>query len=570
MGSKLTKLEKIKVKKFRGLKDLEINLGNRITVICGKNGTSKSTILGMIAQIFSFDTDFSTNSDLEFKTLAGKPFKSIFSEHFRLSAIHDLPGSMDVEYELYDAYFKSQINDLKLGLYKYADRPKPRAIVRNNIVTDIADNSSRNVTHPVIYLSLKRLLPIAQRSKYLLSEESEYLENIKNEFTRENNRMLGKSSGKHISGTTGTIDSIVVHGDCYDHESVSVGEDNTGQILLALYSFQKLKEEYPEYHGGILLIDELDAGLFPAAQVEVIKTLERFARKNDLQIIFTSHSPLIIQDIFEKSKNDRKNYKTIYMTDTYGEIEVLEDQPWSKILADLFIDTVELEPEKKIPKINVYFEDGEAYEFYRMLARSRNTLKLVNPMKDITLGCKNYLSLIEKKIPEFYRNSIIVFDGDEENGDKFFNTIKLPTDLPPDQLLFDFLYKLPKGDSYWRNNSGFSRPVFERIAQPIFDFLDIGSLPDDDYDLKLIVENKRGNSKDNEGRTREKFKSFYKHEKIQKIIKGKIVDNPFMVMIKRNPKEFTGFEEKLKKAIIGVVAKTHPLMKHSVSEFLDP
>ncbi|MRT37152.1 AAA family ATPase [Acinetobacter sp. RIT698] len=570
MGSKLTKLEKIKVKKFRGLSDLEINLGNRITVICGKNGTSKSTILGMIAQIFSFDKDYSTNSDLDFKTLSGKPFKSAFSEHFRLSVKHDLPGSMDVEYELYDAFFESELTDLKLGLYNSADRSRARPVVRNNIVTPIAKNPSRNVTHPVIYLSLKRLLPIAQRDKYQLSEESEYLQGIKNEFTRENNRMLGKSTGKHISGTTGTIDSMVVHGDSYDHESVSVGEDNTGQILMGLYSFKKLKEEFNNYHGGIVLIDELDAGLFPAAQVEVIKTLERFAKRYDLQIIFTSHSPLIIQDIFEKSKTDKKNYKTIYMTDTYGEVDVLEDQPWSKILADLFIDTVELEPEKKIPKINVYFEDGEAYEFYRMLARSRNTLKLVNPMKDITLGCKNYLSLIEKKIPEFYRNSIIVFDGDEENGDKFFNTIKLPTDLPPDQLLFDFLYKLPKDDLYWRNNSGFTRPVFERIAQPVFDFLDIGSLPDDDYDLKQIVENKRGKSKDDDGRTREKFKSFYKHDKIQKLIKGKIADNPFMVMIKRNPKEFIGFEEKLKTAIIGVVGKTHPLMKDSVSEFLNP
>jgi len=568
MKSNITQLKKVKVNQFRGLKNLEINIGDRLTVICGKNGTSKSTVLGMIAQIFSFDKDYSTNTELEFKTLAGKPFKSAFSEHFRISATYDLPRSMVVEYELYDAFFEAQINDLKLGLYNSADRNKARAVVRNNIVTSIATNSSRNVTHPVIHLSLKRLLPIAQRDKYLLTKGSEYLETIKSEFTRENNRMLGKSTGKYISGTTGTIDSMVVHGDNYNHESVSVGEDNTGQILMALYSFKKLKEEYSDYHGGIILIDELDAGLFPAAQLEVIKTLERFAKKLNLQIIFTSHSPLIIQDIFEKSKTDVKNYKTIYMTDTYGEVEVLEDQPWSKILADLFIDTIELEPEKKIPKINIYFEDGEAYEFYRMLVRSRNTQKLVNPMKDITLGCKNYLSLIEKKIPEFYRNSIIVFDGDEENGDKYFNTLKLPTDLPPDQLLFDFLYKLPKEDQYWRNNSGFSRPVFEKIAQPIFDFFDIGSLPDDDYDLKQIVEDKRGKSTSDDGKAREKFKSFYKHEKIQKLISGKIVDNPFMVMIKRNPERFTDFEGKLKNAIIQVVAKSHPLMKHSVSEFL--
>ncbi|MDT1827834.1 ATP-binding protein, partial [Acinetobacter baumannii] len=87
-----------------------------------------------------------------------------------------------------------------------------------------------------------------------------------------------------------------VHGNNYDHESVSVGEDNTGQILMALFSFQKLKEEYVDYHGGILLIDEIDAGLFPAAQVELIKILESFAKRLNLQIIFTTHSPIVIQN----------------------------------------------------------------------------------------------------------------------------------------------------------------------------------------------------------------------------------------------------------------------------------
>ncbi len=52
MTSNITQLKKIKVNHFRGLKNIEINLGDRLTVICGKNGTSKSTILGMIALNF--------------------------------------------------------------------------------------------------------------------------------------------------------------------------------------------------------------------------------------------------------------------------------------------------------------------------------------------------------------------------------------------------------------------------------------------------------------------------------------------------------------------------------------
>ncbi|WP_119025273.1 AAA family ATPase [Acinetobacter soli] len=570
MASNITQLKKIKVNHFRGLKNIEIHLGERLTVICGKNGTSKSTILGMIAQIFNFEKNHFSDTEINFKTLAGKGFKSSFRDHFRFSKAFDLPGTMDVEFEIFDAYFNQTIPDLKLRLYGSEDRPQSRPVVRDNLKVDAYDNSSRNVTHPLIYLSLKRLMPIAERSKYYLNEEeAEYLNGISRDFTMTNNRLLGKVSGTKLSKTTGTIESAVVHGNNYDYEAVSVGEDNTGQILLALYSFQKLKEDYPDYHGGILLIDELDAGLFPAAQIELIKILETFAKKLNLQIIFTTHSPIVIQNIFEKSRFDKNNNKTIYLTDTYGRVEVAENYSWDKIYADLFIDTIQFEAEKKIPKTNVYFEDGEAYQFFKALIRERNINKIIEPMKEITLGCKNYLDLINRKIAEFSRNSIVVFDGDEPEGSKFKNTLCLPCTLPPDQLLFDFLYRLPVDDVYWKNNKvGFSKPVFFRIASPIFEFLEFEQSLQEDYDLKKIIEANRVKGKDSEGKARDKFKEFYKNEKIQYLIKGNITENPFRVMIDREPEKFNSFQEEFKKTLLYVIGNNHPTVVDSIKEFL--
>lgn len=573
MSSNITQLKKIKVNHFRGLKNIELNIGERLTVICGKNGTSKSTILGMIAQIFNFGKNHFNDEEINYKTLSGKSFKSSFREHFRFSQAFDLPGTMDVEFEIYDAYFKQVIPNLKLKLYGSEDRPQSRPVVRDNLKVDNDDNSSRNVTHPIIYLSLKRLMPIAERAKYLPTvEEVEYLIEHAKEFTQTNNRLLGKLSGSKLTQTTGTIESAVVHGNNYDHESVSVGEDNTGQILLALYSFQKLKEEYTDYHGGILLIDEIDAGLFPAAQLELIKILENFAKKLNLQIIFTTHSPIIIQNIFNKSQQDIKNNKTIYLTDTYGEVEVAEDYSWDKIYADLLVDTIQFEPEKSIPKTNVYFEDGEAYELFKALVRERNVNKIIDPMKEITLGCKNYIDLIQRKIPEFARNSIIVFDGDEQEGGRFKNAVCLPTNLPPDQLLFNFLYLLPADDNYWKQNKiNFTKPVFLRIARPILEFLELESLAEEEYDLQKLIEQKRTasrNTKDTEGKTREKFKEFYKNEKIQQLIKGKITDNPFRVMIDREPELYDDFLEDFKRVLIYVIGNNHPMMVNSVKDFI--
>ena len=62
----ITKLTNINVQNFRALKDVNITLGSDITVICGKNGTAKSTILGLIAQIFSFEMNYATGEELKY------------------------------------------------------------------------------------------------------------------------------------------------------------------------------------------------------------------------------------------------------------------------------------------------------------------------------------------------------------------------------------------------------------------------------------------------------------------------------------------------------------------------
>jgi predicted ATP-binding protein involved in virulence len=97
-----TLLKKLIINKFRALENVEIEFGTHITVICGKNGTSKSSILGIAAQIFSFEKDYTKNKVLVYQTITGGSFKSQPREHFRISDAFDLPGSMQVQVELYD------------------------------------------------------------------------------------------------------------------------------------------------------------------------------------------------------------------------------------------------------------------------------------------------------------------------------------------------------------------------------------------------------------------------------------------------------------------------------------
>ena len=59
-----TQLKKLNIRKFRALNNVDIEFGTHITVICGKNGTSKSSILGIAAQIFNFENDYTTGAPL--------------------------------------------------------------------------------------------------------------------------------------------------------------------------------------------------------------------------------------------------------------------------------------------------------------------------------------------------------------------------------------------------------------------------------------------------------------------------------------------------------------------------
>lgn len=60
-GDNITKIKKISITKFRALENIDIEFADRITVICGKNGMAKSSILGIAAQCFSFSKDYTQN-----------------------------------------------------------------------------------------------------------------------------------------------------------------------------------------------------------------------------------------------------------------------------------------------------------------------------------------------------------------------------------------------------------------------------------------------------------------------------------------------------------------------------
>ncbi|MEX8501477.1 MAG: ATP-dependent endonuclease [Leptothrix ochracea] len=543
-----TQLKKITIEKFRALNNVEIEFADYITVICGKNGTSKSSILGVAAQIFSFEKNYLKDEDLLYSEIAGGNFKSQYSDHFRISERFDPPGSMKVSIDLFDGYTE-QSATATLQLDKRGSVPRP--VVRKNSTAPTSNEASRNFTHPVIFLSLKRLFPIAAR-KYSVGDY-EYLNAHKGEFIVLTNELLNRQSSQ-ATGTSGTITSAVAHGDNYDHESVSAGEDNAGQIIMALMSFKKLKEDYVDYKGGLLLIDEADAGLFPTAQINLLKILGRECRKLDLQVVMTSHSPVMIEYAFEQSqhKHSRK-FKTVYLSNTHGAVQVMHDWSWARISADIHTKTLNAGSKTALPYVNVYFEDKEAENFFDALMNRQPVKKFITSMSEVTLGCDNYLNLIKKNVPEFAEKSVICLDSDAYShvkGKSFKTVVLLPGKLPPDQLIFQHLYNLPVEDIFWKNELQFTRDVFTNDARETINELKITGTK---VDLGERIKVYKGTLI-----TRDIFKNFYKGNEIQKVLGcGAKPYSAWKHWIESNPKLANDFLEQFKATIYGVMKNAY-------------
>jgi len=442
-------INKIHIKKFRGFQNVEFELGKLITVISGQNGTQKTTILGMLSQSFAITDD--DHPMKEEKPLSGGNYVSSFADKFKLSESFDKAGEHEwtlyFEKEIFPPYEIESIHRDKskgtIRFWKKGDKSK----------------GSNYIQLPVIYLSLKRLLPIAEDTKLDVNEEMSLLDDdfifYKKWFnkililTREKDQVI---SSDYLSSTN--KQTLGANTDHYDWKSNSAGQDNLSKILLSILSFKKLQEKYKkDYKGGILAIDEIDASFYPGSQKILFDALIYFASKFKIQIIFTSHSLTILEkaEELQAEKKREGQVKLMFLTKKDGQINIKSDTTYQYIKNHL---NRTLTGKTKRKKIDLYTEDKEGAIFVKSLIGQKT--KFVN-FVDVSLGCGNIIQLASVKVPSFiYPNSIIILDGDVRKDKKQFNRVRrlknvllLPGDKSPEQLLSEFLNDLDDEHYLW-------------------------------------------------------------------------------------------------------------------------
>lgn len=427
------RITKLQVNKFRNLNGIEVPIAKRLTAIAGQNGTSKTAILGLLSHVFTFPA--------QHKTIAGKPFYSIYSEVFRFSfPQYDKLGEHD-----YSVIFD---DETQIDVLSVERKLTTGSILRLKVgrKTEKGKISGRKkIKKPVAYFGMRRLYPPAQEAyikhdpkSVLTDEELSYYQELHKEI------LLMDENVSTSRIRTRNKEYYAPQSEKYDYLGISAGQDNVGQLITSFLSFRRLKNELGEgYGGGAIFIDELDATLFPGSQLKMVRKLDRIAQELDLQIVFTTHSLEILEEVQKLIGQGQS--RTIYLDKNRSRISVKVNHSIDLIRNDLRVaGPVLVGRGNKKP---VYCEDDVAKSF------ADNILDTANKKKIRIISTKlgeGTLQTIAGKFDEL-RAAFFLVDGDVQVRNSAI--ICLPGPGFPEKIAYNFLSSLSLDDDFWGDSS---------------------------------------------------------------------------------------------------------------------
>lgn len=446
------------IKNFRQFQDKEILLGKRITVLAGRNSTGKSTILGLLANSGELKKKDGT-------TFTGRRFRAEFSEILHGSKQYDASGSEKIKIEVVD----DDENVVDYRSFRTAwqkDSGKDRFRIIPLRIFENGKKTEAKMPIPVLYLGLSRLFPIGEADEDRIQAKSVKFddENQKTWFFEQYLKILSMHEvitcvDNYSIGETSKKNGVGIETKKYNYLTNSAGQDNLGQILLAILSFKRIKSSMVNWNGGILLIDEIDATLHPAAQKRLIDLLAKEAKNAGFQVVVTTHSSDLLKHVCSKTKHNdnscNNEIELYYFTNANRKMEIKRNPEYSSIDNDLQVTSML----QNSNKVKLYSEDAENRWFIKNLVP--DLISYVDIL-DVRIGCSQLMSLYKGDL-NYFGNAVIVFDGDVSDNDlntipeqlrkRLNNIVRLPGVKRPEEVLYDYIISLQADHPYWEKAS---------------------------------------------------------------------------------------------------------------------
>jgi len=447
---KIKKIKNIELVKFRSLKDRIFELGDYITVISGKNGTMKSTLMGLIAHPF----DSIGKSVDPF----GNKLKTDFSDVFNLSEKYDR--------EKYKYFISLEIKEDKI-LKEPVDFYYNKSDNRFRLVPSGRNKGDGNFTLNTSYVNLRRLFPMVDTdskpdsSITYSKEEEKFIENFYSKLLQKQSfSSVEAVADNKLKTTLGPANSY------YDYESISSGEDNLGHIVNKLIGFMRHTNKDKSLSNGIFCIDEFESSLHPVVQIRLFEFLLSWAKANNVQIIISTHSLYLISHILNRKDELNNTDILINMISTaYVEannFNIIKNPPYEFAYKELTFKDYTTTSEEEIHQIDIICEDDIAKDFIDKILKTREIKKYINYItnlsEDVDHKGNSYSALASLCIngPKLLENSIVVFDADvpEEKLNKikqfdFFIKLPDPENLPIEKRIVKYIIELPGNHQFF-------------------------------------------------------------------------------------------------------------------------
>jgi len=390
------RLEWVQIDGVRGWKNEKFSLNYPIMAVVGENGSGKSTVLQCIAAVYSSKPPKKQGR----KRQAKKP---TFASDF-------FPDT---------AWEKIKRTTIRYSVRQGANTPpkegslrKPGPRWRGN--TDRPDRQ-------VVYIDLSRIQPIPSRVGYSRLAKGQWKEESAIPFEKQSLTRFGQIMGREYQ----IAKMAYTNADKYRPVPVLGHSGNmysgfhqgAGETILA----ELLQVEIPEH--SIVLIDEIESSLHPRLQRRLIRDLAELARNLELQIVVTTHSPFILDELPSEARaqilQSPQGRTIVHGITPEFAMSKMDDVPQYE--CDLYVED-ERSERMLIEIIVAHSANAES------VLRCR-TVKYGPASTGQILG----IMCLQSRFP---RPSFVFLDGDQTDAP---GCINLPGEDPPERVVFEAL-----------------------------------------------------------------------------------------------------------------------------------
>ncbi|GAA5163657.1 hypothetical protein GCM10025770_16230 [Viridibacterium curvum] len=394
-------LESVLLRNLRGIAELPVSFGYPVSVVAGPNGCGKSTVLFACACAY----DVSESRDYS---------PAVLFPNLKSPSLSDQLGSPSFEY-----YFAE--NGSRLGMTwrrgkswskSFMGRKEAAQPQRNIYLRTLANLTSPSEVRSILQIGSKnfeqheldadlvafahRVLPFKYRGLKLLQLKGKDLLFADREDT----------------------------GSAYSEFHMSAGE----RALL------RISKDISRLHDALILIDEIEAGLHPHTQQQVMLELQRLALRNNLQVIVTSHSPVVLESVPPEGR--------IFLERTHGNVHV--QPPYRDIFQRAFYGQSQ-------DKLSILCEDEVAEGLILGVLDVLNPRLNLTP-DDVTVGRDTGKDQFPQHVEtlgkfQLLDEFVLVLDGDargvepavQQAAQRFNRTMSplfLPGETPPEDWIY--------------------------------------------------------------------------------------------------------------------------------------